>query len=45
MRHLLPVLVLLMHAVATLAVSVVDQSHIVTQSTGAELFTWVICRR
>src|SRR6478752_6695986 len=37
MRHVLPILVLLIHAAASLAVPVVDQSHIITQSTGGRI--------
>ena len=37
MRHVLPVLVLLIHAAATLAAPVVDQSHVITNSTGGRI--------
>ena len=37
MRHVLPVLGLLIHAAATLAAPVIDQSHVITQSTGGRI--------
>ncbi len=37
MRHVLPVLGLLIPAAATLAVPIVDQSHVITQSTGGRI--------
>ena len=37
MRHVLPVLVLLIHAAATMAAPVVDQSHVITNSTGGRI--------
>src|SRR5262245_39419713 len=37
MRHALPILGLLIHTAATLAAPVVDQSHIITNSTGGRI--------